>query len=228
MAAEGVREIWRKLRAERRLVCPWKPRTSWYGRAAVGMGVAAAATGTLAGLGYGGVAVSKWHNERSLANYRKQLEEGHALARSLAGDPKRRKEVEEAAEAYRLANLRPSERAGFDDHGYNSWHDARHWPSAIALMGQAAMFAAASRAGFWGARTLAKTLCEQGIISASSGGMAIIAGGLGLRAVDNAYAFFCKHGAAPEAAKAARLRHQDSFLRTSPALRFPLADYRFA
>jgi hypothetical protein len=210
----GLREMLRVLRAERRLVCPWKPRRTWYGQAAAGMAVVAGAGGALAGLGYSALAFDGWLTKRADEKQRKWQEEMGELRRHPAEWERHQAE----AEACRKAHLRPSEQKGFNDDFCDKWHDARHWPSALAWTGAAVFFVAGARWGFRGAQTHATTLCGQGVASAFSGGLAIVACGLGLRAADNAYAFACKRGVPPNEARAARIRHSESLFRRSPLL----------
>jgi hypothetical protein len=231
----GERKGWkaacRAVVMERR--CPWKPRSSLFGAIAAGVGVTATAAGLLWGLDKcaeaAAIAAHRW-----AVNNRDTREE--ARKRRIAP----REEMPEA-ERKRLndaeieANIRadPSLHPQFDDPEFRYWHIRHHGLGAVGSFGLSACAAHWAREPFSFARTRAPTVCAQGGYMGMSIVMFAISAAWGLRAADNAYAWYLCDSVrrAPSWAqpqwKDTRIRHTKSFLRQSPILSKPLATYSY-
>jgi hypothetical protein len=212
----GIRQIAQTLRREQRLVCPWKPRTVWYEQLATTVGIFGAVVAT----GYAGVTIDDQIEEYKSARRSRQLKADIELR---LRDPIAYKKL--AAERKANDYVAPSDRQGFNDPDHRAWHNMRHWPSAVAFTGLAAVSIVGTRIPFILGRRLSETLCEQGRWFCLSGTMFGVGTALALRGADHAYAYVCKANIKPEESHAAWVRHSNSFLRRSSWMHVPLADY---
>jgi len=220
----GIRQIGKTLRTERKLVCPWKPRPTWYGQIVAGVGVATCVVGGLAAVGYGSHELGNWISHRRAEKWR--LDQERRLSMRL-NDPEAYKQMELDEKLLQQPRQKASERPGFDDHSFCDWHDTPHWPSSIFWGLSALAILRASQLPFRVAK-VANTLCEQGGWMTFAYTMILGGSALTLRSGDNAFAAICKYQVkdSPNLASEARIRHQTSILRQSKILSIPLAAYK--